>query len=124
MIRRPPRSTLFPYTTLFRSRERPRRPDDRREAGEGAGALRPQRLRLHARSDERQGAGGRALWPGQLGLEDRSLDGSAGPQRAVRDHLEEEYRGYLSRRDRLQGSAAIRLLSTDQALLRPHEQHL
>src|SRR3989442_7493901 len=29
MIRRPPRSTLFPYTTLFRSYERvaPRRPD-------------------------------------------------------------------------------------------------
>src|SRR5215208_7920514 len=26
MIRRPPRSTLFPYTTLFRSRWRPRRP--------------------------------------------------------------------------------------------------
>src|SRR3712207_7476379 len=25
MIRRPPRSTLFPYTTLFRSRERTRR---------------------------------------------------------------------------------------------------
>src|SRR2546430_11252719 len=25
MIRRPPRSTLFPYTTLFRSRERIRR---------------------------------------------------------------------------------------------------
>src|SRR5438128_9436625 len=25
MIRRPPRSTLFPYTTLFRSRGRPRR---------------------------------------------------------------------------------------------------
>src|SRR3712207_8369695 len=34
MIRRPPRSTLFPYTTLFRSRARaagPRRP--RRAAG-------------------------------------------------------------------------------------------
>src|SRR3712207_7420534 len=28
MIRRPPRSTLFPYTTLFRSR--PRRPPPRR----------------------------------------------------------------------------------------------
>src|SRR3712207_7993221 len=28
MIRRPPRSTLFPYTTLFRSRER----EDQREA--------------------------------------------------------------------------------------------
>src|SRR3712207_7762210 len=26
MIRRPPRSTLFPYTTLFRSRLRPERP--------------------------------------------------------------------------------------------------
>src|SRR3989449_6393492 len=25
MIRRPPRSTLFPYTTLFRSRQRPGR---------------------------------------------------------------------------------------------------
>src|SRR3712207_8619688 len=34
MIRRPPRSTLFPYTTLFRSvRARPRRDDGRvREA--------------------------------------------------------------------------------------------
>src|SRR2546426_8676477 len=28
MIRRPPRSTLFPYTTLFRSRDRPRLPFD------------------------------------------------------------------------------------------------
>src|SRR2546427_1491303 len=26
MIRRPPRSTLFPYTTLFRSRRQPREP--------------------------------------------------------------------------------------------------
>src|SRR5258708_14709595 len=39
MIRRPPRSTLFPYTTLFRSERadpgdrRPRRPG--REAGDG-----------------------------------------------------------------------------------------
>src|SRR5947208_7817581 len=29
MIRRPPRSTLFPYTTLFRSRTRRRRPHAR-----------------------------------------------------------------------------------------------
>src|SRR3712207_7968862 len=28
MIRRPPRSTLFPYTTLFRSRKVPRRDED------------------------------------------------------------------------------------------------
>src|SRR6478752_9325924 len=33
MIRRPPRSTLFPYTTLFRSRPRPRwDPRDARRA--------------------------------------------------------------------------------------------
>src|SRR2546422_7160471 len=30
MIRRPPRSTLFPYTTLFRSRENAAPPDRRR----------------------------------------------------------------------------------------------
>src|SRR3712207_8056811 len=28
MIRRPPRSTLFPYTTLFRSRRAPQEPPD------------------------------------------------------------------------------------------------
>src|SRR5213075_3348017 len=37
MIRRPPRSTqqgtLFPYTTLFRSRDRARRPDARPSRG-------------------------------------------------------------------------------------------
>src|SRR5260370_19798091 len=36
MIRRPPRSTLFPYTTLFRSRRTDRR--DRRAAALGEGA--------------------------------------------------------------------------------------
>src|SRR5690242_21958106 len=35
MIRRPPRSTLFPYTTLFRSRDRACR---RRRTGRGRGA--------------------------------------------------------------------------------------
>src|SRR2546423_10656005 len=32
MIRRPPRSTLFPYTTLFRSRDTPVRPRGRAPA--------------------------------------------------------------------------------------------
>src|SRR5258708_28365131 len=32
MIRRPPRSTLFPYTTLFRSRARPRSRASRRSS--------------------------------------------------------------------------------------------
>src|SRR3712207_8131770 len=35
MIRRPPRSTLFPYTTLFRSR-RPPEPGSVRQLGVGA----------------------------------------------------------------------------------------
>src|SRR2546422_8139234 len=35
MIRRPPRSTLFPYTTLFRSvAPRVQEPDDARDAGD------------------------------------------------------------------------------------------
>src|SRR2546426_4863340 len=46
MIRRPPRSTLFPYTTLFRSRAHAARahPADRRTQGEadGGGAGRRQ----------------------------------------------------------------------------------
>src|SRR5256885_4130957 len=44
MIRRPPRSTLFPYTTLFRSPPKPRRarpggagpPAGRKDAGTGS----------------------------------------------------------------------------------------
>src|SRR5947207_11542376 len=54
MIRRPPRSTLFPYTTLFRSRrgdrgrgglrdQPPRRP---------SGATPPEALRRRSRSEE------------------------------------------------------------------------
>src|SRR5690242_21534755 len=33
MIRRPPRSTLFPYTTLFRSEQRESTGDDEEQAG-------------------------------------------------------------------------------------------
>src|SRR3712207_7183078 len=64
MIRRPPRSTLFPYTTLFRSRRRvlPRRHlhlragrDGREPDGRAVGALRRPGLHEHAaraRSEE------------------------------------------------------------------------
>src|SRR2546426_6276738 len=49
MIRRPPRSTLFPYTTLFRSLPRPAegRGGERRRAGEGQA---PRRVRQPAPS--------------------------------------------------------------------------
>src|SRR5687768_17958584 len=48
MIRRPPRSTLFPYTTLFRSCWR------RRRRGSGSVRLRPRArtLRRSSRSEE------------------------------------------------------------------------
>src|SRR2546422_4652368 len=56
MIRRPPRSTLFPYTTLFRSRPRPGVEKARvmssainNESSQGAGAPRASILR---RSEE------------------------------------------------------------------------
>src|SRR3712207_7555704 len=64
MIRRPPRSTLFPYTTLFRSpnlraravhRRRPvHRPRQRRRHGVAPSFDRARRLhrRRHARSEE------------------------------------------------------------------------
>src|SRR2546426_593522 len=41
MIRRPPRSTLFPYTTLFRSRQRERRRDRPRPSDRRFGRARP-----------------------------------------------------------------------------------
>src|SRR2546426_8675738 len=45
MIRRPPRSTLFPYTTLFRSSAEPRR------RVEQVGAVDPHHARLDLRGD-------------------------------------------------------------------------
>src|SRR5687767_15316236 len=56
MIRRPPRSTLFPYTTLFRSYHRhaalPRdRPRSRAHLGAGARDQRPRRCGV-VRSEE------------------------------------------------------------------------
>src|SRR2546422_7599543 len=70
MIRRPPRSTLFPYTTLFRSRHLPGgplRPGSRRHAChrvhrdriQGAELLRELRHRLRAR-ESRPATGARS----------------------------------------------------------------
>src|SRR2546422_3499648 len=52
MIRRPPRSTLFPYTTLFRSRRR-RQPPGR--GGSARGAQPPGARRASARDGEARG---------------------------------------------------------------------
>src|SRR2546426_9244895 len=56
MIRRPPRSTLFPYTTLFRSgarRHEPRRQVDRHR-GRVSGRLRLRHARLEEHTSELQ----------------------------------------------------------------------
>src|SRR5258707_4591311 len=56
MIRRPPRSTLFPYTTLFRSLGAPKRQPGRRRsaaAGRGAGPLEPDAVLLIERQRQR-----------------------------------------------------------------------
>src|SRR2546430_17272740 len=73
MIRRPPRSTLFPYTTLFRSlRLR------RRGGGDGApshrlAALGPRTVRagLPVRRGALVGRGARQLAPGRAGDRER-----------------------------------------------------
>src|SRR5260370_31420008 len=53
MIRRPPRSTLFPYTTLFRSRG-PRRASGRRRRPPAAGLLAAGRARSEEHTSELQ----------------------------------------------------------------------
>src|SRR5436305_2862858 len=50
MIRRPPRSTLFPYTTLFRSDPRAQGCDLRRRDGRGAGGVDRRVLRADRKS--------------------------------------------------------------------------
>src|SRR2546430_3414380 len=59
MIRRPPRSTLFPYTTLFRSGGDPSRPPGRRGAarhlgGQRGGAGHPDRKSTRLNSSHSQ----------------------------------------------------------------------
>src|SRR3712207_7029802 len=63
MIRRPPRSTLFPYTTLFRSRPAPARRQPRRPL-EGRHA--------DARRRPRHGPERRGQLPGALEVRERS----------------------------------------------------
>src|SRR2546430_7591380 len=52
MIRRPPRSTLFPYTTLFRSQRRPRTRQRAAVDAADATAVPAGRDRHHGRSEE------------------------------------------------------------------------
>src|SRR5258708_11351863 len=71
MIRRPPRSTLFPYATLFRSRQGPGLHVD--EAG------------VVEFDPDRRGAGAAGLLHG-AGVVDMSREARAGALQAPRDH--------------------------------------
>src|SRR5258707_1821746 len=51
MIRRPPRSTLFPYTTLFRSLQRAHQPRALAPGGEAEAGLRDKAPAQRARAD-------------------------------------------------------------------------
>src|SRR3989454_5045468 len=107
MIRRPPRSTLFPYTTLFRSRRTPRATPGRRAAARprrAAPAGRPQRGQRPGR--RARGAGdGRAPGPHHRGP--ALVSGSAAPPRAGargrRDPLDQRLEGHQHRFDGRRG---------------------
>src|SRR2546425_8624373 len=58
MIRRPPRSTLFPYTTLFRSRPRRRRPSRPPHARDGVRGRRARRRGRRGPGQRRRGRRG------------------------------------------------------------------
>src|SRR3712207_8797001 len=100
MIRRPPRSTLFPYTTLFRSRHRGRR--GRRLAVPAGAAVRAGR-----RGDRRPVS------------EAADLDGH--PDRSEEHTSELQSRQYLVCRLLLEKQP--RELATSLALAEPTQQH-
>src|SRR6266571_7518930 len=81
MIRRPPRSTLFPYTTLFRSAAvAPRPPADRADPAR----CRPHREGGGARPGHRRLRGARIGACGDPGAEEPSLVEASGGGRAAR----------------------------------------
>src|SRR3712207_8530789 len=73
MIRRPPRSTLFPYTTLFRSQAAAQRvEDDRVLLGVGVGGVRDGALGLEPGAQVHQQGGVAAIVQEHVGADDRS----------------------------------------------------
>src|SRR2546430_9162812 len=67
MIRRPPRSTLFPYTTLFRSRPPPDQPGDAGQIRRHRGRAPPPPARTRSRARAWGGALSRLLLLHRLG---------------------------------------------------------
>src|SRR5215211_9254413 len=81
MIRRPPRSTLFPYTTLFRSRRRPAPPSNTTDGR----SARERRLDVLGLRGQRRGLlRGQLLAGLRADLVHEGGDGRARPRRVVR----------------------------------------
>src|SRR2546427_4438509 len=102
MIRRPPRSTLFPYTTLFRSRDRAAPHDDDRERRVGRRAAAPGT----AGGGDGRGGMGRH---GSLSLRPRGVRGDRESKRLNSSHSQISYAGFFFKKknidDRIGGSA-------------------
>src|SRR3712207_8042988 len=91
MIRRPPRSTLFPYTTLFRSRHQAGRRRSPRE----------RRLHVEQRAEPRVVRDGRRrAAPGEGAGEEGAHHGVA-PERVIRRRRSEEHTSELQSRQYL-----------------------
>src|SRR2546426_11690445 len=86
MIRRPPRSTLFPYTTLFRSHGV--------RVTDGAAVARDPGGARGAESPRRSGSGRRTI----VGLDRRTVEGPRPDDRRAR--VPDVYRGHPVRRAR------------------------
>src|SRR3712207_7709179 len=93
MIRRPPRSTLFPYTTLFRSRR-----ENREHAGVGIGQrlARPVRIeKAHADRGDLVGAADHEAQALLVELGERIDGGDRGRLRSEEHTSELQSRQYL-----------------------------
>src|SRR3989442_7761868 len=95
MIRRPPRSTLFPYTTLFRSDDRARTPDALRAIGVGR-ALRA------GHRQERESCDRKALSRGQYRSEEHTSELQSRPHLVCRLLLEKKKTSIAVSRPNLQ----------------------
>src|SRR3712207_8984383 len=88
MIRRPPRSTLFPYTTLFRSEEATVAVDARRQRAREVEVEHGHRLGRHVALHE-------PLLLAEVRPGDRALRVLLGPQRSEEHTSELQSRQYL-----------------------------
>src|SRR6266496_6665732 len=98
MIRRPPRSTLFPYTTLFRSAEIGKRYAAAKVAGPRVAGRHGLRIRVDLGHDERRG--------GASGYPEHPLDigghGQAPPPARIVPHCQAGHLDRIPERHELQ----------------------